>query len=339
MIKPLFWKNQHLFIVDQTRLPSEYKLIEIRDHLEMAEAIRKLAIRGAPALGIAAAFGLVVGLKPFRNSSKKTFLGELQKIAVILQNTRPTAVNIAWALARMRQIAQNLTDETTDSIWQALLKTALQIHREDIAMCRKIAKHGQTLLTDEAKLITHCNTGGLATGGLGTALGILITAYKSSKKIHVYVDETRPLLQGARLTCWELSREGVPFTLISDNMAGYLLANRKITAIFTGADRIAANGDTANKIGTYGLAILAKYHGVPFYIAAPSSTIDPSINSGDQIQIEERSGAEIREVCRVQIVPENYPAISPAFDITPNALITAIITEAGIKYPPFQFRQ
>jgi methylthioribose-1-phosphate isomerase len=339
VIKPLFWKNQHLLIVDQTCLPGEYKLIEIRDHLEMAQAIRKLAIRGAPALGIAAAFGLVVGLKPFKNSAKKVFLGELQKIAAILKNTRPTAVNLAWALARMRQVAQNLTAETSDSIWQALLKTALQIHREDIAMCRKIARHGQNLLPDDANVITHCNTGGLATGGLGTALGILITAHKSGKKIHVYVDETRPLLQGARLTCWELNREGVPFTLISDNMAGYLMANRKIAAVITGADRIAANGDTANKIGTYGLAILAKYHGVPFYIAAPSSTIDPSINSGDQIRIEERSGAEIREICGVQIAPENYPAISPAFDITPNTLITAIITETGVKYPPFQFRQ
>ena len=264
MIKPLFWKNQRLLIVDQTRLPGEYKLIEIRDHLEMAEAIHQLAIRGAPALGIAAAFGLVIGLKPFRNSSKKVFLDKMQRIADILKNTRPTAVNLAWALARMRQVAQNLTTETTDTIWQALLKTALQIHREDIAMCRKIAKFGQSLLPDQANVITHCNAGGLATGGLGTALGILITAYKSSKKIHVYVDETRPLLQGARLTRWELSREGVPFTLISDNMAGYLLANRKITAIITGADRIATNGDTANKIGTYGLAILAKYHGVPF---------------------------------------------------------------------------
>jgi len=339
VIKPLFWKNQRLFIVDQTRLPGEYKLIEIQDHLEMAEAIQKLAIRGAPALGIAAAFGLVLGLKPFRSSSKEIFLSELQKIAAFLQNTRPTAVNLAWALARMQQVAQNLTNETTNSIWQALLKTALQIHREDIAMCRKIARHGQNLLPDDANIITHCNTGGLATGGLGTALGILITAHKSGKQIHVYVNETRPLLQGARLTCWELNREGVPFTLISDNMAGYLMANRKISAIITGADRIAANGDTANKIGTYGLAILAKYHGVPFYIAAPSSTIDPLINSGDQIRIEERSGAEIREICGVQIVPENYSAISPAFDITPNALITAIITETGVNYPPFQFRQ
>jgi len=339
VIKPLFWKNQRLLIVDQTRLPGEYKLIEIRDHLEMAEAIQQLAIRGAPALGIAAAFGLVVGLKPFRKSSKKVFLGELQKIAAILQNTRPTAVNLGWALARMRQVAQNLANETSDAIWQALLKTALQIHREDIVMCRKIAKHGQTLLPDQANVITHCNTGGLATGGLGTALGILVTAHKSGKKIHVYVDETRPLLQGARLTCWELSREGVPFTLISDNMAGYLMTNRKIAAVITGADRIAANGDTANKIGTYGLAILTKYHGVPFYIAAPSSPIDPSINSGDQIKIEERSGAEIRNIYGIQIVPDNYPAISPAFDITTNALITAIITETGIKYPPFRFRQ
>jgi methylthioribose-1-phosphate isomerase len=339
VIKPLFWKNQRLFIVDQTRLPGEYRLIEIRDHLEMAEAIRTLAIRGAPALGIAAAFGLVIGLKPFKNSSKQIFLGELQKIADMLQNTRPTAVNLAWALERMRQVAQNLTAETADSIWQALLKEALRIHREDIAMCRKIARHGQILLPDEANVITHCNAGGLATGGLGTVLGILITAHQGGKQIHVYVDETRPLLQGARLTCWELNREGVPFTLISDNMAAYLMANRKIAAVITGADRIAANGDAANKIGTCSLAILANYHNIPFYIAAPSSTIDPSINSGSQIRIEERSGSELREISGIRIVPENYPAISPAFDVTPHPLITAIITETGIKYPPFQFRQ
>ncbi len=337
MIQPIFRENDTLWIVDQTLLPAEYKRIKISDHLEMAESIRRLAIRGAPAIGIAAAYGLVLGLKPFADASQDLFFSKLAEISDILRNTRPTAVNLSWALQRMKNLAQSLTDTPVPIIWKHLLSEAQQIHQEDIDMCLRIAQNGQSLIPQNAGILTHCNTGGLATGGLGTALGIIITAHKSGKNIHVFVDETRPLLQGSRLTAWELMQENVPFTLISDNMAAYIMSSGKTDAVIVGADRIAANGDTANKIGTYGLAVLAKYHSVPFYIAAPSSTIDPSILNGKEIVIEERSGAEVREIFGVKIAPEDCPAISPAFDITPNNLISAIITEKDVIEPPYCF--
>jgi methylthioribose-1-phosphate isomerase len=338
MIQPIFWENDTLWIVDQTLLPAEYKRIKISDHLEMAESIQRLAIRGAPAIGIAAAYGLVLGLKPFVNASQDSFFSKFAEISAILRNTRPTAVNLSWALQRMKNLAQSLRDTPLPVIWERLLNEAQKIHQEDIDMCLRIAQNGQSLIPQNAVILTHCNTGGLATGGLGTALGIIITAHKSGKNIHVFVDETRPLLQGSRLTAWELIQENVPFTLISDNMAAYIMSSGKTDAVIVGADRIAANGDTANKIGTYGLAVLAKYHKAPFYIAAPSSTIDPLISSGKEIIIEERSGAEVREIFGAKIAPEDCPAISPAFDVTPNSLITAIITEQQIFRPPYYFK-
>jgi len=338
MIKPLFWQKDQLFIVDQTLLPVKYKRIEIKNHLDMADAIKRLAIRGAPAIGIAAAFGLVLGLKPFTNASQDSFFSKLAEISDILRNTRPTAVNLSWALRRMKNLAQSLRDAPVPLIWERLSNEAQQIHQEDIDMCLRIAKNGQSLIPRNAGILTHCNTGGLATGGLGTALGIIITAHKSGKNIHVFVDETRPLLQGSRLTAWELMQENVPFTLIADNMAAYIMLSGKTDAVIVGADRIAASGDAANKIGTYGLAVLAKYHKVPFYIAAPSSTIDPSISSGKEIIIEGRSGTEVREIFGVKIAPEDCPAISPAFDVTPNSLITAIITEQQVFRPPYSFK-
>jgi methylthioribose-1-phosphate isomerase len=338
MIKPLFWENNRLFIVDQTLLPIVYKRIEIKNHLDMADAIKRLAIRGAPAIGIAAAAGLVVGLKPFINSTSKQFWEKLDEISILLNSTRPTAVNLSWALKRMKNVAESIKDKPIRDIWNRLYREALTIHREDIEMCLAIGRHGQSIIPEKANILTHCNTGGLATGGLGTALGVIITAHQIGKDIHVFVDETRPLLQGARLTAWELAEENVPYTLISDNMASYIMAAKKINAVIVGADRIAANGDAANKIGTYGLAVLAKYHKVPFYIAAPSSTIDPSISNGKEIIIEERSGAEVREIFGVKIAPEDCPAISPAFDVTPNKLITAIITEQQVFRPPYYFQ-
>ncbi len=338
MIKPLFWENNRLYIVDQTLLPAEYKKIEIHNHNEMADAIKRLSIRGAPAIGIAAAFGLVLGLKPFANASQDLFFSKLAEISDILRNTRPTAVNLSWALQRIKNLAQSLSDTPVQIIWKRLLNEAQQIHQEDIDMCLRIAKNGQSLIPQNAGILTHCNTGGLATGGLGTALGIIITAHKSGKNIHVFVDETRPLLQGSRLTAWELMQEKVPFTLISDNMSAYIMSSGKTGAVIVGADRIAANGDAANKIGTYGLAVLAKYHNIPFYIAAPSSTIDPSISNGKEIVIEERSGTEVREIFGVKTAPEDCPAISPAFDVTPNSLITAIITEQQVFRPPYYFK-
>jgi len=337
MIKPLFWDNNQLYIVDQTLLPIEYKRIEIKSHLDMANAIKRLAIRGVPALGIAAAAGLVLGLKPFIDSGSRLFFEKLDEISTLLNSTRPTAINLSWALKRMKSVAESMNHKPVPDIWNKIYQEALTIHQEDIEMCQVIGRHGQSIIPEKANILTHCNTGGLATGGLGTALGVIITAHQLGKDIHVYVDETRPLLQGARLTAWELSEEKVPYTLICDNMAAYIMATRKIDAVIVGADRIAANGDAANKIGTYGLAILADYHEVPFYVVAPSSTIDPSVSSGKEIVIEERSGLEVREIFGVKIAPEDCPAISPAFDVTPNGLITGIITEKVVFRTPYNF--
>lgn len=337
MIKPLYWENNRLFILDQTLLPAEYRWIEIRSHLEMAEAIRRLAIRGAPAIGIAAAAGLVVGLKPYTNLPTPPFLEKITAITDLLNSTRPTAVNLAWALRRMQRVAGKNQHRPTTEIWESLLRECQSIHAEDIQMCQAIGQNGQRLIPDNAQIITHCNTGGLATGGLGTALGILITAHHAGKRVHVFVDETRPLLQGARLTAWELAEEKVPHTLICDNMAAYVMKEKKIDLVLVGADRIAANGDTANKIGTYGLAVLAAHHKVPFYVAAPSSTIDSAISSGTQIPIEERQGNEVRSISGTPIAPAQSPAISPAFDVTPANLIAGIITEKKVFHAPYDF--
>lgn len=337
MIQPLFWKDGKLFIVDQTRLPLKYSLIEIKNHIEMAKAIKRLAIRGAPAIGIAAAFGMVVGLKSFLSANIPEFLSKVEEIANFLANTRPTAVNLSWALERMRKTAINNKDLPIINLWERLLEEAKSIHAEDIEMCERISESGSQLLPDNANVITHCNAGGLATGGLGTALGIIITAHKKGKNIHVYVDETRPLLQGARLTTWELIQEGVPFTLCTDSMAGYIMSEKKVDAVIVGADRIAQNGDVANKIGTYGLAVLANFHGVPLYVAAPSSTIDRKTKNGREIIIEERSNEEIVNVQGKRIAPKNCPTIAPAFDITPSRLVTAIITENAIYHLPYKF--
>jgi len=337
MIQPLFWENDHLLIVDQTRLPQEYKLIEIHDHLEMADAIRRLAIRGAPAIGIAAAYGLALGLKKYTASDHERFFRQMEIIFAHLYETRPTAVNLGWALERLKKLADHNRQMSLTEIQASLLNEAHHLHTEDIQRCQQIATHGFTLLPDNANVITHCNAGGLATGGLGTALGIIINAFQRGRQIHVFVDETRPVLQGARLTAWELTQEKVPFTLICDNMAAYVMATRPIDAVIVGADRIAANGDSANKIGTFPLAIAARYFNIPFYVAAPSSSIDPAIQSGAEIRIEARQGTEVTEINGKSITPVGCPAISPAFDITPAQLITAIITERGIFRLPYCF--
>ncbi|MCF7884915.1 MAG: S-methyl-5-thioribose-1-phosphate isomerase [Candidatus Marinimicrobia bacterium] len=332
MIKPLFWEADTLKIVDQTKLPEQYQLIEINDHQEMAEAIKRLSIRGAPAIGIAAAFGLVVGLRQFRDLSKVEFFKKLDAISDILLNTRPTAVNLEWALKRMKQIARENENLNNKKIIKILTKEAQKIHEEDIISCQKIGKNGAEIIPQKAQILTHCNTGGLATGGLGTALGVIITAHKQNKDIKVFVDETRPLLQGARLTMWELEHENIPCTLNTDSMAGYLMAHENIDLVIVGADRITKNGDAANKIGTYSLAVLADYHNIPFYVAAPSSTIDLNLKSGKEIPIEFRSGREISNFRNTQTAPKNCSTISPAFDVTPNKLISEIVTESGF-YP------
>jgi len=337
MIKPLFIENNKVFIVDQTLLPVEYKKIEIKSHIDMADAIKRLAIRGAPAIGIAACFGLVLGIKEHINSTKDIFYAKLEKISELLVKTRPTAVNLSWALNRMKKKSKNIQHLPNIDIWNILWKEACNIHLEDIQMCEAIGKNGNTLIPQNANILTHCNTGGLATGGLGTALGVIITARQSGKHIHVYADETRPLLQGARLTAWELEQEKVPYHVCTDSTAGYLMATKKIDLIIVGADRIAANGDTANKIGTYSLAVLAKFHKIPFYIAAPTSTIDTKIKSGKEINIENRSENEIKFIDNIQITPKKSKAITPAFDITPHSLITNIITEENIFHLPYLF--
>ncbi|HMA63054.1 MAG TPA: S-methyl-5-thioribose-1-phosphate isomerase [bacterium] len=329
MIKPLFYKDGKLKIIDQTKLPDKYELIEINNHKDMAEAIKKLAIRGAPAIGIAAAFGLVKGLENYQDLTSEDFRKKKNEIAEILKNTRPTAVNLEWSLNRMQKVARQNESANNSELLNILTQEASRIHQEDIEYCQKIGKNGADLIPDNARILTHCNTGGLATGGLGTALGVIITAHKQGKNIEVFVDETRPLLQGARLTMWELEEENVPAKLNTDSMAGYLMKEENIDLVIVGADRIARNGDVANKIGTYSLAVLADYHDIPFYVAAPGSTIDEKIISGEDIPIEFRGGDEISCLKGVQIAPENCSTISPAFDVTPNRLISKIITESG----------
>ena len=329
MIKPLFYENGKLSIIDQTQLPNKYELIEINNHQDMAHAIKKLAIRGAPAIGIAAAFGLVKGLENSKDLPSDDFRKRMNEIAETLKSTRPTAVNLEWSLNRMKKVAGQNESAKNRELLNILTQEANRIHQEDIEYCQKIGKNGADLIPDQARILTHCNTGGLATGGLGTALGVIITAHKQGKNVEVFVDETRPLLQGSRLTMWELGQENVPATLNTDSMAGYLMKEANIDLVIVGADRIARNGDVANKIGTYSLAVLADYHNIPFYVAAPSSTIDKEIVSGKDIPIEFRSGEEISRLKGVQIAPENCSTISPAFDVTPNHLISRIITESG----------
>ncbi|MFA4838055.1 MAG: S-methyl-5-thioribose-1-phosphate isomerase [Candidatus Neomarinimicrobiota bacterium] len=333
MIRPIFWEDERLYIIDQTLLPIEYRVVEIHDHFEMADAIRRLAIRGAPAIGIASAYGLILGLRPLIYSSNKSFFFSLNQISELLLDTRPTAVNIRWALKRMKDHALSIRNQPLPELWRSLLHEARKIQDEDIANCHKIAKYGAELLPEDATVLTHCNAGGLATGGFGTALGIIIHGFQIGKILHVFVDETRPLLQGARLTAWELTEENVPFTLITDNMAASIMKTKKIDAIIVGADRIAANYDTANKIGTLSLAISAKYFKIPFYVAAPFSTFDDKIADGSSIVVEERNGDEVRNVFGHRVVPDSYPAISPAFDVTPHELITAVVTERGVFRP------
>jgi methylthioribose-1-phosphate isomerase len=305
-----------------------------RDPETVWEAIRTLRVRGAPAIGIAAAYGLCLGLTSCRDTSSEIFFRRLDEVADYLADSRPTAVNLFWALDRMRHTAEALrADRTPEEIYRALLSEAQAIHAEDRAMCHAIGRHGAALLPDEVGVLTHCNAGGLATSEYGTALSVLFTAQDQGKRLHVYVDETRPLLQGARLTAWELAQRGVPATLICDSMAAQVMREGRIQAVITGADRIAANGDTANKIGTYSLAVLAQAHRVPFYVAAPSNTFDLSLASGDGIPIEQRPAEEITHGLGRQVAPDGIDVYNPAFDVTPAQYIRAIITERGVIEP------
>ena len=341
MFKTIEWTDEGVRMIDQTRLPGEEVYRTCRDYPEVAEAIRSMVVRGAPAIGVAAAMGIALGVK---NSGAKTVAelrADFEKIVATISQTRPTAANLFWAVKRMREVfEQSFSCHHSDAgviemAAASLEEEAKRILAEDIAINQAMGRQGAALLPEQGTILTHCNAGALATGGYGTALGVIRAAVAAGKKLHVFADETRPFLQGARLTAWELAKDGIPVTLITDNMAGHFMKQGQVQAVIVGADRIAANGDTANKIGTYTLAVLAHETGIPFYVAAPLSTIDMSLASGEQIPIEERSPAEVTHLAGVAIAPQQVPARHPAFDVTPHRYITAIITERGVARPPF----
>ena len=323
-----------LTMIDQTLLPVEFKEIECRTIEDVWEAIKMLRVRGAPAIGCAAAYGVVIGLQTLPSDSDRTAINDrLQEVTDYLATSRPTAVNLFWALDRMKAVAEKESQLSPAEMHQRLLEEAKAIETEDREMCAAIGRHGASLIEAGTGILTHCNAGGLATAGDGTALAVMFAAAAEGKDIHVYADETRPLLQGARLTTWELQQRGVPVTLICDSMAGQVMKEKRVQAVITGADRIAANGDACNKIGTYSVALLAKAHGIPFYVAAPSSTFDLSLATGDEIPIEQRQSEEITSGMGKQTAPTDTQVYNPAFDVTPSELIEAIITERGIINP------
>ena len=339
--RALWWNTRRdmLEMIDQSALPADLAILTCSSVEDVAHAIRTMKVRGAPAIGIAAAFGLALGARAaVRDTSDRGALrAAIAEVAALLVSTRPTAVNLAWAIRRVRNVAEDYLagGEAVARLPERLLDEARQIAAEDAAACQAMGELGAELIRDGDTLLTHCNAGALATGGIGTALAPIFLAHQSGKSVEVYVDETRPVLQGARLTAWELQRAGVPLTLITDNMAAHIMRHTGVQGIFVGADRIAANGDVANKIGTYGLAVIAREHDVPFYVVAPRSTIDLSLASGDVIPIEERAADEVTHMRGARIAPEGVPVANPAFDVTPARYITAIITEAGIVREPF----
>lgn len=333
-MKALEYRGDALLILDQTALPAITDYIEARDVATVADAIRRLAIRGAPAIGLAAAYGVVIAAVTAERSALRgdALRRSLDAAVAELRGTRPTAVNLFWALDRMQRV---IGTDPSPGVADRLRAEADRMMEEDEAINRRMGAHGAALIPDGANVITHCNTGLLATGAYGTALGAVRAAHEQGKRLHVWVDETRPLLQGARLTTWELENLGIPYTLITDNMAGHLMKEGRVDVALVGADRVAANGDAANKIGTYGLAVLSHFHGLPFYVVAPTSTVDLGIASGAHITIEERSPEEVTQVRGIRIAPHAARAANPAFDVTPAALITAIVTEAGVVRAPY----
>lgn len=337
-MKTLEFKDGSLWLIDQTKLPLSPGLIECQDYHRVIEAIQSLRVRGAPAIGLAAAYGVVLAAQSLANSgpSSEPFVWQLDEAAAELGRARPTAVNLSWALNRMRRVISQHQHEEVGDLVSALLDEANRMLLEDEQVNLAMGRHGAKLIPDGSNILTHCNTGALATGAFGTALGVFQTAHQSGKRIHVWVDETRPLLQGARLTTWELKEAGIPFTLITDSMAGHFMAQGKIDLAMVGADRIAANGDAANKIGTYSAAVLAKAHDIPFYFIAPTSTVDFGTRSGEEITIEQRKPDEVISFGGVQVAPDGTVAANPAFDVTPARLITAIVTECSVVRPPFE---
>ena len=349
MFKTIEWTDNGVRMIDQTRLPAEEVYQTYRDYREVAEAIRSMVIRGAPAIGVAAAMGVALGVRDSTASSVTALRADFETVAAAISATRPTAVNLFWAVKRMREVFEaslaqgggegdregGREGEKIARTKNRLVEEAQRVLAEDIAVNEAMGRHGAALLEDGSTVLTHCNAGALATGGYGTALGVIRAAVEAGKRIAVFADETRPFLQGARLTAWELAKDHIPVTVITDNMAGHFMRQGTIRAAIVGADRIARNGDVANKIGTYTVAVLARENAIPFYVAAPLSTIDLGVASGDQIPIEERSSAEVTRLAGVKIAPENVEARHPAFDVTPHRYVTAIITERGIARAPY----
>jgi len=341
MFKTIEWTEQGVRMIDQTCLPGEEIYRTYTDYREVAEAIRSMVIRGAPAIGVAAAMGVAIGVKHSGAKNISELRADFDVIADTLARTRPTAVNLFWAIKRMRNVFEKSLSchhndaEAISMVRVGLEEEAKRVLAEDIAINEAMGRFGADLMPDSGTVLTHCNAGALATGGYGTALGVIRAAVGAGKKIQVFADETRPFLQGARLTAWELAKDHIPVTIITDNMAGHFMKQGEIRAVIVGADRIASNGDTANKIGTYSVSVLAHENGIPFYVAAPLSTIDMSLASGDQIPIEERSSAEVTHLAGVAIAPRDVQARHPAFDVTPQRYITAIITERGVARAPF----
>jgi methylthioribose-1-phosphate isomerase len=335
MIQTLEWTQSGVVFIDQTKLPTEEVYVTCTTHQQVADVIRNMVVRGAPAIGVAAAMGIALGVKNSKAENAADLKKDFDHICETIRQTRPTAVNLFWAIRRMTEKFESLRTRPIAQIQQALIEESQRMHAEDIAANQAMGRHGATLMPSSGGVLTHCNAGALATAGYGTALGVIRAAVEAGKKIHVYADETRPFLQGSRLTAWELMKDGIPTTVISDNMAGVMMQQGKIGAIVVGADRIAANGDVANKVGTYTVAILAKEHGIPFYVAAPISTVDLATADGSKIPIEQRNAREVTHIAGKQMVPDGVQVENPAFDVTPAKYVAAIITERGIARAPY----
>ena len=334
--KTIEWKGDRVRLLDQRRLPKEVRYLDCTDASSVAKAIRSMAIRGAPAIGVAAAMGIALAAQKIQSRRPLVFYKCMEEVCHRMRQTRPTAVNLFWAVDRMKKVLDQVHSLGVEKAKKRLEEEAREICEEDIEANRKIGENGKILIHNGDGVLTHCNAGALATAGYGTALGVIRAAWAEGKRFCVFVDETRPLLQGARLTAWELVQENIPVTILTDNMAGWLMKKGKVSLVLVGADRIARNGDAANKIGTYGLAVLSKWHDIPFYVAAPTSTIDISLTSGKEIPIEERAPEEVTHFRGVRITPKEVRAFNPAFDITPHDLIKGIITEKGIIRKPFE---
>jgi methylthioribose-1-phosphate isomerase len=335
MIKTLEWTDGGVRFIDQTKLPTEETYVTCASYQEVADAIRTMTVRGAPAIGVAAAMGVALGVRDSRATNLADLQRDFERICTVLAATRPTAVNLFWAIRRMRDKFEQVSARPIDQLKQELISEAQRMMVEDIAANEAMGKHGAVLLPSTGGILTHCNAGALATCGYGTALGVIRAAVDSGKKLQVFADETRPFLQGSRLTAWELMKDGIPTTLIADNMAGAIMRQGKIDAVIVGADRIAANGDVANKIGTYTVAVLAREHRIPFYVAAPFSTVDLETPDGSRIPIEQRAASEVTHLAGKQIAPDGVKVENPAFDVTPHEYVTAIITERGVAREPF----